>query len=251
MNPVFNKSLMALSLTILFSGPAIAGPEGAGAELMNEVTQENFLERAMTLNPEVSAWIKPEPGLAYRIPADPNQIPRAIYNNVGTIDDINKWIKDPKDHYKSLNEYFAKSAGSVINLQYASKNGVGTADFYAIGANTWKTEYVEAAVGEAKDGNQKLVGNLSKIEGMADLLASNDPNLLGVKKISKVYFVRASALGYSTREAFTVPKPEWGAGQSQSKPANEDAFVRFEVSKNASGEAVVSSYIVNSDCRET
>ncbi len=231
-----------LSVVILVLGMGAPRSSNAGPE--DVVTQQELLERLAKFNPTGSVWTKPEPGLAYRIPEDPRKIPPVIYNNVGTIDDINKWITDPAKKFNSLDAYFAAMKGSVINLQYSQ----GKPDFYAIGNNTWETEYVVAEVDEAISGNPKLAANLSKVEGIAALLAAGDPGLIGVKKNAEVVFVRASDLGLPINRPFTVPIPQWGDGKkSQTKPAGEDSFVRFEIQKSATGEVTITSYICGAE----
>lgn len=230
-------SQLVLSLALSLSSAAYAQQQNQG----NIISQSDMIARGLRFNPRMSAWIKPEAGLAYRIPRDISTIPDVIRNNIGSLDNINKWIPNPADQFRSIDEYFAKNAGSVINLQYTN----GAADFYVIGAETKRTTYIEVPSAEGL-ANQKLVGKLSSVPGMASLLSS-DPNVIGVKKVTTVFFVRVSELGIAIDKEATFEAPgHWGAGQTQTKPAGEDAYVNFEILKQG-GQKIVAPYIVNTE----
>jgi hypothetical protein len=198
-------------------------------------TQSELYLRALTLKPSGDEWVKPEPGLGYRIPKDPSAIPDFIKDNVGTIDDINRWQPED-DKYANLEDFFKKNAGRIVSLQYAN----GKPDFYVIGRKVWDEKYQEIPSDEAINGNKKLVSNLSKVSGMEEFLDVRPIDLVGTRKFAPVMLVRMSQLGYSTQREITLPKPEWGANQSQTKPANKDAFIVFEASNGK-------AYMVNTE----
>ena len=201
--------------------------------------QEAVVQRGVGINPETSEWIKPEPSVAYRIPNELSQVPTFIRNNLGSLDSINRYIENPRDHFISVDQYLSRNAGSVVNLQFNN----GKVDFYVIGGDTFRSKYAVVPKMEGMK-NKKLVGKLAGAINGFDRFLISDPNVIGVQKVVPVPLVRASSLGYDRAKEYVFQAPaHWGDGQVQVKPAGQDCFFAFEIIETKEGK-IVAPYII-------
>ncbi|WP_298855424.1 hypothetical protein [uncultured Ruegeria sp.] len=182
-------------------------------------------------SPQKEIYIKDRPILGWSLTSDSlEDIPAPIREALGSVDATG---------YDA--NYLAENKGSIVALQMR-KDGT---DFYIIGKETFDSKYELVALDEVAEKNRRLVERLSMAPEVQAMFNQRAAGLVGALKTTPVEMIRISGLGYDLNQELTIQAP-WG---TQTKPANEDAFLVWDSGENqyymvnASADGNPSSYI--------